>query len=73
MSVLYKRQCGVCEKFYVGQTKKYICIRYKKHMRNIKNQETNKSHLAEEVLECNHIINAVQLLKLAADNQEINI
>ena len=39
----------------------------------MKNQETDKSPIAENFLEFNHIINTIKLLKQVANNQELNI
>ena len=72
-SGIYQIQCENCEKCYIGQTRRNIGIRFKEHIRNIKNQETNKSPIAEHVLEENHNIQTIQLLKQVNNNQELNI
>lgn len=72
-SGIYQIQCENCEKCYIGQTRRNIGIRFKEHIRNIKNQETNKSPIAEHVLEENHNIQTIQLLKQVNNYQELNI
>jgi len=57
----------------VSQTRRNIEFCFKEHIRNINNQKTNKSSLAEHVLESNHSINLIQLLKQVTSNQEVII
>lgn len=57
---------------------KYICIRFKKHIRNIKKyQEPNTSPSAPHVLDTYCNINAVKLMKVTkvnvTNNQKLNI
>jgi len=59
-SGIYKIQCEICEKCYLGQTKRNIGIRFKEHIRNI----------VLYVSESNHNINTVQLLKQVTKNQK---
>jgi hypothetical protein len=72
-SGIYSIQCMDCDKCYVGQTRRNIGIRFKEHLRNIKNQEDEKSPLAEHVLGTNHNINSIKLLKQVNNSQELNV
>ena len=72
-SGIYQIQCEDCDKCYIGQTRRNIGIRFKEHIRSIKNQETDKSPIAEHFLEFNHTINTIKLLKQVTNNQELNI
>jgi len=49
----------ICEKCYIGQTKRNIGIRLKEHIRNIKNDEIYKSLISEYVFEENHCIQTI--------------
>jgi len=59
-SGIYKIQCEKCDKCYVGQTKRDINIRFKEHLRNIKNQENKKISC---LLNTNHNIKSAKLKK----------
>ena len=47
-------QCGLS---YIGQTKCRLCFRLNEHKLNIRNQETNKSAIAKNCWENDHIFN----------------
>lgn len=49
-----------------------IGIRFKKHLRNNKNQKGEKSPQAEHILGTNHILNSIQFLKQVKKSQELN-
>jgi hypothetical protein len=72
-SGIYKIQCEECDKCYVGQTKRNIDIRFKEHLRNVKNQEDDKSPVAEHLLNTNHNIKSAKLLKNVNNYRELNI
>ena len=72
-SGIYQIQCENCDKCYIGQTRRNIGIRFKEHIRSMKNQETDKSPIAEHFFEFNHNINTIKLLKQVTNNQELNI
>ena len=40
---VYSIPCGVCEKVYLGQTKRQFCTRLKKHQRAVSNFNSSKS------------------------------
>lgn len=69
-SGIYQIKCENCDRCYIVQTSKNIDIRFKEH---IKNRETNKWPIAKHVLEINHNINGVKLLKYDTHNQILNI
>ncbi|XP_050524101.1 uncharacterized protein LOC126895864 [Daktulosphaira vitifoliae] len=72
-SGIYKIQCESCNKCYVGQTKRNIGVRFKEHLRNIKNQEVEKSPVAEHLLTHNHSIKTIKLIKNVNNYKELNI
>ena len=53
-SGIYKVHCGDFGASYIGQTKRTIIARYKEHLSNIKNNNKNKSAIAEHALEKLH-------------------
>ena len=71
-SGIYSIQCMDCDKCYVEQIRRNIGIRFKEHLRNIKNQENEKSPLAAHVLGTNHNVNSIKLLKQVNNSQELN-
>lgn len=59
-SGIYQIKCENCDRCDIVQTSKNIAIIFEEH---IKNQETYKWPIAKHVLEINHNINEVKLLK----------
>lgn len=47
---------------YIRQTKRNIGVGFEEHLRTIKNQEIEKSLIAEHLLTYNHTINIIQLI-----------
>lgn len=56
---------------YIGQTRINIGIRLKENIRNIKNQETDKSPIAERVLDTNHRIEKNNTFETSHQEQRI--
>ena len=53
-NAVYSIPCGDCEKVYLGQTKRQLCTRLKKHQRAVSNSNGSKSALAEHLFETSH-------------------
>lgn len=47
----------------MGRIRRNMGIRFKEHKKNIKNQETEKSMIAERILETNHNLTSIKLNK----------
>lgn len=69
-SGIYQIKCENCDRCDIVQTSKNIAIIFEEH---IKNQETYKWPIDKHVLEINHNINEVKLLKYDIHNQILNI
>lgn len=60
---VYKIPCKNCDKFYIGQTGRYLRTRLKEHERDVRNsqnplrQKTNVTALAEHAFDHNHSFN----------------
>ena len=59
----------VCEKVYLGQTKRQFCTRLKEHQRAVSNVNSSKSALAEHVCETNHNIAREDSKIIATNNR----
>jgi len=60
-SGICKIQCEKCDKCCIGQTKLNIDIRFKEHLRNIKNKENEKSPVTKHLSNTNHNIKSAKL------------
>ena len=68
----YQINCKDCEKIYIGKAKRNLETRVKKHFRNIKNGEIEKSAIATHVWKEKHAMDhKAVLLKQAANKQEL--
>ena len=64
---VYKIPCS-CGAVYVGQTKRKISTRIKEHIRNVTNQDCEKSAVAEHSYTNNHTILFQETKQLAREN-----
>lgn len=72
-SGIYKINCNNCEKYYVGMTKRNIKTRFKEHFQHIKNNNDQKSAIANHVLTTGHSIslNNIDLLQPCNNPQDL--
>jgi len=53
-NVVYKISCNDCEASYVGQTKRQLNTRLKKHKNNVKQDKSKHSVISEHIIKYNH-------------------
>jgi hypothetical protein len=58
-SGIYQLQCSECPKRYIGQTGRTFEIRYKEHIRDIRNNEPNWKY-AQHILDTTHEYGQIQ-------------
>ena len=73
---IYKIKCPDCNKYYIGQTKKKLKIRYSQHLNAFKKPNRYKSNLATHSINNNHMfppINNMTLIKSLPKSNKMNI
>lgn len=71
-SGIYKISCKDCNQVYVGQTKRNLKTRYKEHLADIKYKRFDKSSVALHMLENNHKVDDIKLIKKVDNKRELD-
>jgi len=59
---MYSIYCLDCYKYYVGQTFRYLNIKFKEYLKNLKKTD-GKSLTVQQILQTNHNINRYKTIK----------
>lgn len=62
-SAIYKIPREGCDKCYIRQTRKKIGVRFKEHLKTIKNRKLRNHHIMEHLLTYNRTIKSIKCIK----------
>jgi len=74
-SGIYKLKCKTCNKVYIGQTSHNLSLRYREHIRCIKNndhQSAYAQHILQNIHEYGTLADSMTLLKPLHDTAKLN-
>jgi len=73
-SGIYKLKCKTCNKAYIGQTSRNISLRFRKHIRYIKNNEPQPAyaqHILQNIHKYGTLADTMTLLKPLHDTAKL--